>query len=190
MNKKEFLKKMDYYLLVINDEERYRFVGYYEEMIEDYLENGLSEEEAIEKIGDPKQITKKILEENEEMSFKITPNNSTLKIIFVIALFPIWGSLLLTFYVILGVVPLVILSSGLATAVIACVSILGCPFVMIHYNIPAGIMQLGVGIICIGITLLLYKTFIVIWAKILLLVKKTNRKVVMVLKGEKEWKKD
>ena len=60
MNKKEFLRKMDYYLLAINDEERYRFVGYYEEMIEDYLENGLSEEEAIQKIGDPKQITKKI----------------------------------------------------------------------------------------------------------------------------------
>ena len=62
MNKKEFLRKMDYYLLAINDEERYRFVGYYEEMIEDYLENGLSEEEAIQKIGDPKQITKKIFQ--------------------------------------------------------------------------------------------------------------------------------
>lgn len=186
MNKKEFLRKMDYYLLAINDEERYRFVGYYEEMIEDYLENGLSEEEAIQKIGDPKQITKKILEENKEMSFKIIPSNSILKIIFLIALFPIWGSLLLTFYLILGVVPLVILSSGLATAVVACVSILGCPFVMFHYNIPAGIMQLGVGIICIGIVLLLYKTFIVIWAKILLLLKKINGKTVMILKGDKE----
>lgn len=59
MNKREFLKKMDYYLLKISDNERHKFINYYEEIIEDYVENGLSEEEAVKKIGNPQQITKK-----------------------------------------------------------------------------------------------------------------------------------
>lgn len=189
MNKKEFLKKMDYYLLTISDSERYKFINYYEEMIEDYVENGLSEEEAVKKIGNPKQITKKILEENEEISLTCIPDNSIFKCIFKVIMFPIGGVLLLMFYIILATIPITILSSELVTAAVAVVSIFGCPFVVFHYNISVGVMQLGLGIICIGIFMLLNRALIACWANILLLFKKTNRKVVLILRGGNHEKK-
>lgn len=183
MNKKEFLKKMNEYLLAVSDDERKRFVDYYEEMIEDYIENGLSEEDAVKKIGSSQQITKKILGENEEIYFTVFSNHSNYKSVFAVILIPAWGVLLLMFYIILAVVPLTSLSAEFVTAAVAAVSVLGCPFVALRYHISVVIMQLGAGIICCGIFLLLSRLLIVCWANIALLFKKTNRKVMLILRG-------
>lgn len=189
MNKNEFLKKLDYYLLAINDNERDRFLNYYEEMIEDYIENGLSEEEAIDKIGNPKLLTKKILEENVEISSTYFHDNSIFKLFFMIIMFPIYGPLLLIYYILLAMIPLTILFSEIAIGAVAIVSILGCPFVAVRYNISVGIMQMGVGIICIGIFLLLYQALVTCLVRVSLLLKKTNKKIIFVLKGGKYEKK-
>lgn len=87
------------------------------------------------------------------------------------------------FYLILSIIPMTVLFSELVLAVVAVVSICGCPFVAYHYNISAGIMQLGAGIICVGIFLLLSRALIVCWANILSLFKKTNKKVILILRG-------
>ncbi len=189
MNKKEFLKKMNFNLLAISDKERYKFINFYEEMIEDYIENGLSEEEAVKKIGNPHQITRKILEENEEISLTAIPDNGIFKIIFKLLMFPIGGALLLMFYIILAAIPITILSSEVIIAVVAVVSIFGSPFVAFHYNIPVGIMQLGLGIICIGSFCLLNRLLIICWVNIVALFKKTNRKVILILGGGNYGKK-
>lgn len=79
MNKKEFLKKVEQYLVDLNDIERNRFVSYYKEIIEDYLENGLTEQESIEKIGSPKEIAAMILEKTKSAMLPVQDRKSLLE---------------------------------------------------------------------------------------------------------------
>ena len=51
MTKEDFLKKLEQQLHLINDEERADILSEYEQHIEMKINNGLSEEEAIEDFG-------------------------------------------------------------------------------------------------------------------------------------------
>lgn len=62
MTKEEFLKKLEQQLHLINDEERADILSEYEQHIEMKINNGLSEEEAIEDFGDMDELVKEILE--------------------------------------------------------------------------------------------------------------------------------
>lgn len=62
MNKAIFLKSLRKQLKRLKASELEKHLSYYDEIIADMMENGLSEEEAVAKIGSPKQIAKEILE--------------------------------------------------------------------------------------------------------------------------------
>lgn len=62
MNKRTFLKTLAKELRPLNSSELQKNINYYEEIIADMTENGLSEEDAVKKIGSPKQIAQEILE--------------------------------------------------------------------------------------------------------------------------------
>lgn len=62
MNKDTFLKTLKKQLKSLKKEELQKNIGYYEEMIADMVENGLTEEAAIQKIGTPEAIAQEILE--------------------------------------------------------------------------------------------------------------------------------
>lgn len=61
MNKQAFFKQVKYKLRRLKKEERKRYVEYYNEMISDVMESGVSEEEAIAKQGSVEQIAEDIL---------------------------------------------------------------------------------------------------------------------------------
>lgn len=61
MNKKEFLKKLKHELRKLKKEERNKYIEYYDEIISDIVERGVSEEEAIAKQGDVEKIAQDIL---------------------------------------------------------------------------------------------------------------------------------
>ena len=63
MTKREFLSELRYRLSDLNDEDFEASVAYYEEMINDRMEDGLSEEEAVKAIGTPAEAASHILEE-------------------------------------------------------------------------------------------------------------------------------
>ncbi len=152
MSKKDFLKRMELYLIEVDTKEKVRFLNYYEEMIEDYLESGLSENEAVKKIGNPKELSDRFLEE----SGIIHKNSKRCKgRLSRIITFPLYGTmyLLICVSVICSLISLFALEGGLV--VVGMVSVLGAPIVMSHYAIPVGIVQLGMGIICIGFAIVL-----------------------------------
>ncbi|MDF2802382.1 MAG: hypothetical protein K0S61_2285, partial [Anaerocolumna sp.] len=68
MDKDQFLKKLAVYLLKMNDGERKKFIIYYDEMISDYMENGMSEVEAVSKIGDPRAVAEELLKNYDSIS--------------------------------------------------------------------------------------------------------------------------
>ena len=63
MTKREFLEELRKRLSDLNDEDFAASVAYYEEMIDDRMEEGLSEEDAVREIGTPADAAAHILED-------------------------------------------------------------------------------------------------------------------------------
>ena len=169
MNKQEFLEKMERYLAEVNAVERTRIINYYEEMIDDYLEDGLSMVDAVEMIGDPKVIATQFMQEvkNGNACFNNVIKGKWLTVI----TFPIWSILYFALYVILICLPVSLLAIEGGLLMAGLVSVLGSLMVMKKYNIPIGIVQSGIGIICLGlaISLLPLSLWLCMKVKILLL---------------------
>lgn len=63
MTKRKFLAKLENALSSLNAEERNRQLDYYEEMINDMIEEGMSEEDAVSRLGTVQGVAAKILSE-------------------------------------------------------------------------------------------------------------------------------
>lgn len=61
MNKKNFLKTLKKQLKKLKSAELKKQLNYYDELLSDMVENGLSEEEAVARFGSPKDIAQEIL---------------------------------------------------------------------------------------------------------------------------------
>lgn len=70
MNKDTFLKELKKQLKKLNRSEVQKNISYYDELIFDMMENGLSEEEVLSKIGSPKQLAREILENTAPENFR------------------------------------------------------------------------------------------------------------------------
>lgn len=92
MTKTEFLKKLANSLSELESDEREKFLSYYHEIIEDRIENGLTEENAVAEMESIPVVTERIL--NDVLTIK-TPKTKhhPLTLAFVIISFPLWGSL-------------------------------------------------------------------------------------------------
>ena len=62
MDKKEFIKALKKALSSLSRQEKAEHLGFYSEMIDDKMEEGLSEKEAVASIGHPADIAKEILD--------------------------------------------------------------------------------------------------------------------------------
>lgn len=133
MTKSTFIDTLRGLLESLNEDECNKFISYYEEIIEDYKESGLTEEEVIKKIGSPQSIAKNILSEEDSININIPSFNSKiLNIILLILGFPLWGSLLLTVvllilsaYIIIWCIPFTTGVSSIALLTAALFSIVG-----------------------------------------------------------------
>ena len=63
MNKKVFLKRLNEILTGLDESEKRRALEYYAEAIDDRVENGMSELEAVRELGAPETVAKRILED-------------------------------------------------------------------------------------------------------------------------------
>ena len=65
MGKKQFLRELNRKLRTLEKSERRRYLDDYEEMIADMVEGGLTEEEAVSRLGSPEKIGETLLENTE-----------------------------------------------------------------------------------------------------------------------------
>lgn len=185
MSKAEFLNKLAFCLQKMNASERNKFLTYYDEMISDYVENGIAEEDAVIKIGDPKIIAEELLADHGSVKLNLPSTGSRwLNIILTIIGFPLWGSVLLaailmvfSVYLIIWCVPIATGAGFVGFFTTSIIGIVGCPFVMIK-SFPVGIIQLGTGIASVGISLLLGFATISLSKKIIIVTKNLNIKLV------------
>ncbi|MCW9134699.1 DUF1700 domain-containing protein [Bacillus paramycoides] len=174
MNKAYFLDSLKQNLKSLSKEERLKFISYYEEIIEDYIEDGYSEKDAVEKVGNPLIIAQDILKEPREKQVKVFSKSGKIFIGFLIILgFPLWGSLLLagivlvlSGYFLIWCLPFTTGAFAVAGLVASLISIIGAPFLfkeglyLVLTQFGIGILVLGLGILSGIITLIIAKQFL------------------------------
>ena len=191
MNKREFLDKLSKKLVGLPENDIEERISFYSEMIDDQMEEGLSEDEAILAVGPVDEIVAQILSDiplskiaKEKIKSKRQLN--MLEIILLILGSPIWLSLsiaaiavIISLYISLWAV---IISLWAVFASLAACSFGGIVASVIFTacsNIPSGLVMLGAGLTCAGLSIFLFfgtkassKAIVLLAGKIILSIKK------------------
>ena len=99
MTRNKYLKELRSFLGKLPKEDRKRILEFYNELIDDKLEAGQSEEEILGEFGSPEELAKQIFQDNGQT---YSPPNTTSRIMRISAIVlgsPIWLSLLAVFLV-------------------------------------------------------------------------------------------
>ncbi len=156
MTKKEFLKRLKKGLSPLDRYERQRISDYYAEMIDDRVECGKTEEEAVEEIGSPEVIAIRTLkeagvdaDESESWLRKSDGKIKTVWLVLLIAGAPLWFGLACGLLgIALGLVGAVF---GVCVGLVcACVGSAVGGLASFFYGFYAIFQNVGYGILCIG----------------------------------------
>ena len=165
MTKHKFLLSLHDRLVALPQDEVEERLNFYSEMIEDRMEEGLSEEEAVSAVGSIDDIAVQILGDRPPAKPKNQQPKSakTWTIVLLILGCPIWLSLLITALAVILSLYIslwsVVISLWAAFAsVIACAFagiLAGIVFAISGHKLP-GIAMIAAGLICAGFSILLF----------------------------------
>lgn len=162
MNKKEFLKELRKRMRDLPSGDVEKYIEYYEEMIDDSMEDGMTEAEAVAAIGPLDEIAEMITQEGNRTPFK--HKLYAWQIILIILGFPVWGSLLISLVAIVisvfASVFAVIVSLYAVDLVLAfcgCFSVVRFILLIVQgSSFMYVLLALGVGLLGIGLSILLF----------------------------------
>mgnify|MGYP002769158207 FL=1 len=166
MNKQEYLESIRSRISAMPADDVNRFMDYYSEMIDDRVEDGLSEEEAVADMGSPDAAVEQILEDmplTKLVKEKIKPKHElkAWEVVLIVLGSPVWIPLLITAAVLLltlWIVAFALLISFYAVVlsfVAAGIGGLICAIPLFIANSPyTAVLMLGAALIGIGIAIL------------------------------------
>lgn len=168
MTKNEFLSALSMRLTGLPTEDINKSLEYYSEIMEDRIEDGLAEEEAVAAIGSVDDVVNEILSNislPKIVKEGVKPKRS-LKIWELVLLIlgsPIWLSIavavaavLLSVYIVLWAVVTVFYSVTLSFAAGGIAGILGTVFLAAKGELLQGLLMFGAGLICAGLAILFF----------------------------------
>lgn len=178
MKKQEFMEKLKASLWAMPEGDRQRSMDYYGEMIDDRMEEGLSEEEAVAAIGTLDEIVEQIMSEsphapavvNQEEKQTAQPKQAKEKgrvqpwiIVLLILGAPLWislvgglGSGVLGIYVSLWSVVIALYATAFALAVCA-IGLLVAAFSLLWiHQFGKGAVLVGGAFVCAGLAILFF----------------------------------
>ncbi len=168
MRKHEFISELRDRLYGLPKQDIEESAAYYSELIEDYMEDGMSEEEAIASIGSAAQIATQILMDTplpKLVKAKTTPRHAlrAWEIVLLILGAPLWLSLLLAavsvilaVYLALWAVIVSFYAVDLAFAVSGLAGVFGFVVLLSNHFVVSGLFTLGFGLVCVGLTILFF----------------------------------
>ncbi len=166
MTKLEFLSALRERLSGLPSEDIEKSVEYYSEMIDDRVEDGVAEEDAVEAIGSVDEAVSNILADTplpKLVREKVKPKRSlrAWEIVLLILGSPLWLSLLLaaiivvfSVYIVIWSVVIVLYAVVLTFGVGAIAGMTGMISFAVRGNVAQGILFLGAGLLCAGLTIL------------------------------------
>lgn len=175
MSKREFLNTLRGYLRGFSDEEIERAVMYYDELISDKQEQGMSEKEAVRALGDVRTISRQLQAEfaGERFSGKATIAKAhhnfskVLRLFATPALFPL-GIVYLAFYIALAAtVFALVVAFGAAAIALAAATVPGSIALGMEAGAPVGVMAAGVMLVVMAVSALLSAAFAKFGGKLL-----------------------
>lgn len=190
MTKSEFLLTLRNNLFGLPEEDIEKSIEYYSEIIDDRIEDGLSESEAVEAVGSVKEIASQILADvplSKLVKTKVKPKR-TLKVWEIVLLIlgsPVWLSLLLaavavvlSIYIAFWAVIVAFYATVLSFALGGIAAIVKFAADIIFQTANQGTLFLGGGLILIGLSVLSFfgcnqitKGAVILGKKILLPIK-------------------
>lgn len=180
MNKKEFLLRLRKGLSALPQDNINEHVMFYSEMIEDRMEDGLPECEAVAEVGSVEDIISQILSETPRTEREGKRRVRALEIVLLVLGAPLWIPLLLGFFSIVFSAFAVIWSlvvtlwSVFASLVGGAVGGIFSALVFIVLgNGLVGLLMLGVGICLSGVAIVFFIVCLAVTKLIALLTKKT-----------------
>lgn len=168
MTKQEFLSELQNALSGLPQHDIQERLTFYSEMIDDRMEEGLTEEEAVSQIGNVSEIVSQIVAEiplSNLVKEKVRPKRILRagEIVLLALGAPIWLSLLIAVLAVIlavyAVVWSVIVSMwAVETALAACSlsGIVSAVFFAVQGNGPQALAMLGAGIFCAGLSIFLF----------------------------------
>lgn len=165
MNRATFIYKLRNYLSDLSAYEIERSVNYFNEMIDDRMEEGMTEEEAVADIGDVRLVAEKILTEEGslfgQIKSQVLPRQKMAgwqKVLLILGA-PLWFVLILAGVLLCFVGFLLYLAFWLVAVVITfagAISIVGSLFKIME-GLPVVILTAAVGFIFLGLGLILVR---------------------------------
>ena len=171
MKKQEFLDRLKANLWSMPEADQQRSVDYYTEMIDDRMEDGLSEEEAVAAIGELDEIVKQILTESPRPPQVVKPaqvekprkdNNKIWLIVLLVLGSPVWVPVAISVVTVVFSVWVSLWSAviGLYAATFALgAAALGCifgSFFMVSDGAISMVVAWGAAMVCAGLAILLF----------------------------------
>ena len=171
MNKKAFLWALMDGLSGLPMEDIERSLDYYSEMIDDRMEDGLSEEEAVAAMGPVKEICAQILAEtplSRLVKEAVRPKRKlrVWEIVLLVLGSPVWVPLVaaavivvVSVYLSVWAVLLSLYAADLSVAVTGLAGGVALVQMLMAGRTAEGILFLGAGLVCIGLAILLFFGF-------------------------------
>lgn len=165
MSKADFLRLLERALAQLSEEERQKNLEYYSELLDDMMEEGMTEAEATAKLGSPNQIAQSILQEmplGKLVSTRMKPRSGWTPLAIVLAVVgsPVWVPLLLAGAAVVLVLFVSIWALGFAAVAVVialAVAVVAAPIIAIRaavLTLPLGLMLLGAGLVLLGLCVL------------------------------------
>lgn len=168
MNKREFQAKLYNLLRGLPQAEIAESIDFYSELIDDRIEEGMSEWAAVASVGSPEQVASKILCEipmARLVKERVKPGRQlrVWEIILIVLGSPLWLALLisafavvLSLYVVMWSLAIVLYSSVIAFMAGSLFGIFYTPFALANGGVGTALFTLGAGIASIGLTIYTY----------------------------------
>lgn len=191
MNKNEFLTALRERLQGLPEEDINKSIDFYCEMIDDRVEDGMNEEEAVEALGSIEEILSQILSEvslPKLVKEKVKPKRAlkAWEIVLLILGAPLWIPLVATVIItVLAVylsvwtviISLYAVDLSIAVSGLVCIGV-ALALLFDGQIIPCGVV-FGAGLVCVGLSILLFFTFNLVTKGILWV----SKKVLLGIKG-------
>lgn len=165
MSKADFLRLLERALTQLSEEERQKNLEYYSELLDDMMEEGMTEAEATAKLGSPNQIAQSILQEmplGKLVTTRMKPKSGWTPLAIVLAVVgsPVWVPLLLAGIAVVLAVFVSIWALGFAVVAVVlglAVAVVATPIIAIRaatLTLPVGLLLLGAGLVLLGLCVL------------------------------------
>ncbi len=186
MRKQEFIAVLRKKLSVLPRRDAEERIAFYSEMIDDRIEEGLLEEEAVNAVGSVDEIAEQILKETpikKETAEKKSAGGW--KVLFLVLGSPIWLSLIVavvavavSLYAVVWAVAVSLWAVFVSLVAVGAVGpIMGIVHLCMGYG-TAGFVALGAGLVCAGLAVFAYSGCLATTKATLLLTKTCGSKLV------------